>query len=195
MNGLVAFPAGVAVIAQENNKKEQERAIAAGGNGAPPSDHLPTEVITRNKERMKIDGVTVELLHWAPAHTSGDLVIYLPKQRIVFTGDIITNRPDPLIHLEKNGSSEGWIETTKGIVALDADTFVPGHGNPETKADIQQYLEHAEAKRAKIKELVEQGKTLDEIKTTVGDPAPTANGSGPQFATFTEVVYRELTKK
>jgi cyclase len=195
VNGLAAFPVGITVIAQENDKKEQERAIAAGGNGAPPADHLPTKVITKNKERMKINGVPVELLHWAPAHTSGDLVIFLPKQKIVFTGDIITNRPDPLIHLEKNGSSEGWIETTKGIVALDADTFVPGHGNPETKVDIQQYLEHAEAKRARIKELVVQGKSLDEIKAAVGDPPPAANVSGPQFATFTEVVYRELTKK
>jgi hypothetical protein len=41
--------------------------------------------------------------------------------------------PDPLIHLEKNGSSEGWITTTKGIVALNADQFVPGHGNLQTK--------------------------------------------------------------
>jgi glyoxylase-like metal-dependent hydrolase (beta-lactamase superfamily II) len=144
---------------------------------------------------LKVDGVSLELLHWAPAHTSGDLVIYLPKQKIVFTGDIITNRPDPLIHLQKNGSSEGWIETAKGIVALDADTFIPGHGGPETKAQVQQYLEHAEAKRAKIKELVAQGKSLDEIKEAVGDARPAQGGRGPTFASFTEVVYQELTKK
>jgi cyclase len=195
VNGLAAFPNGITIIAQENDKKEMEQAIAAGGKGAPSADHLPTRVITKNRDRLKIDGVSLELLHWAPAHTSGDLVIYLPKQKIVFTGDIITNRPDPLIHLQKNGSSEGWIETTKGIVALDADTFIPGHGGPETKADVQQYLEHAEAKRAKIKELVAQGKSLDEIKEAVGDAPPAQGGRGPAFPTFTEVVYQELTKK
>ncbi len=171
VNGLAAFPKGITIIAQENNKKEQERAIAAGGKDAPPADQLPTRVIT-NKENLKVDDVSLELLHWGPAHTSGDLVIYLPKQRIVFTGDIITNRPDPLIHLEKNGSSEGWIETTKGIVALDAHTFIPGHGGAETKAEVQQYLAHAEAKRAKIKDLAAQGKSLDEIKEAVGDAPP-----------------------
>ena len=194
VNGLPAFPQGITIIAQENDKKEQERAIAAGGKDAPAADRLPTRVVTKDKERMKLDGVSLELLHWAPAHTSGDLVVYLPKQKIVFTGDIITNRPDPLIHLEKNGSSEGWIETVKGIVALDADTYVPGHGAPETKAQVQQYLEHAETKRAKIKELVAQGKSLDEIKSALGDPPPTQGGNGPAFATFTEVVYKELTK-
>jgi glyoxylase-like metal-dependent hydrolase (beta-lactamase superfamily II) len=195
VNGLAAFPKGITIIAQENDKKEMEQAIAAGGKGAPPADRLPTRVITKSRDRLKLDGVPIELLHWAPAHTSGDLVIYLPKQKIVFTGDIITNRPDPLIHLQKNGSSEGWIETAKGIAALDADTFIPGHGGPETKAQVQQYLEHAEAKRAKIKELVAQGKSLDQIQEAVGDASPAQGGRGPAFPTFTGVVYQELTKK
>src|SRR5579872_7022631 len=56
VNGLASFPAGVKVIAQENNKKEQETALAAGGRGAPPAGHLPTQVVTRNKENLKIDG-------------------------------------------------------------------------------------------------------------------------------------------
>ena len=192
VNGLASFPAGITIIAHENNKKEQQTALAAGGRGAPPADHLPTQVVAKNKDNLKIDGVKVELLHWAPAHTSGDLVVYLPDEKIVFTGDIIaTQLPDPLIHLEKNGSSEGWITTTKGIVGLNADQFVPGHGNVQTKADIQKRLTDAEAKRAKIKELVAQGKSLDEIKAAVGDqPAAQA-----RFASFTEVVYKELTKK
>jgi cyclase len=204
VNGLVSFPKGITIIAHENNKKEQEAALKTGGRGAPPADladHLPTQVVSKNKENLKIDGVKVEVLHWAPAHTSGDLVVYLPDEKIVFTGDIIaTQLPDPLIHLEKNGSSEGWITTAKGIAALNADQFVPGHGDVQTKEQIQKRETDAAAKRAKIKELVAQGKTLDEIKAAVDPPAPAAAGKGkgggrggPQFASFTEVVYKELT--
>ena len=195
VNGLASFPTGITIIAHENNKAEQQKALAAGGRGAPPADHLPTQTIAKNKQNLKIDGVKVEVLHWAPAHTSGDLVVYLPDDKIVFTGDIIaTQLPDPLIHLEKNGSSEGWITTAKGIVALNADQFVPGHGNVQTKADIEKRLSDATAKRAKIKELVAQNKSLDEIKKEVGDQPPAARGGrGPNFPTFTEVVYRELT--
>lgn len=196
VNGLAAFPPGLTIIAHDNNKKEQEAALATGGRGAPPADHLPTQVITKNKTSLTIDGEKIELYHWAPAHTSGDLVVYLPAEKIVFTGDIIAAQlPDPLIHLEKHGSSEGWIATAKGILALNANQFVPGHGNVQTKADIQKRLGEAEAKRAKIKELVAQGKSLDEIKAAVGDAPPAPGGRGPRFPTFTEVVYRELTNK
>jgi cyclase len=198
INGLVSFPTGIAIIAHENNKKEQVTAFAAGGRGGPPEGYLPNQLVSKNKETLKIDGVKVELFHWAPAHTSGDLVIYLPEEKIVFTGDIIaTQFPDPLIHLEKNGSSEGWITTVKGITGLNADQFVPGHGDVQTKAAIQKRLTDATAKRAKIKELVAQGKSLDEIKAAVDPPPAPGRGGrgGPQFATFTEVVYKELTKK
>jgi cyclase len=190
VNGLAAFPAGVKVIAHENNKKEQETALAAGGRGAPPADHLPTQVITKSKETLTIEGEKLELYHWAPAHTSGDLVIYLPAQKIVATGDIIaTSNPYPRIHDEKNGSTEGWITTAKGIVALDADTFIPGHGTIQTKADIQKRITDAEARRNQVKEMVAQDKSLDEIKAAVGD------SDKMNYKSWTQVCYEELTKK
>src|SRR6266567_3726734 len=54
VNGLVAFPAGIKIIAHENNKKEQQAALAAGGRGAPPPDRLPSQVVTKEKETMTI---------------------------------------------------------------------------------------------------------------------------------------------
>jgi glyoxylase-like metal-dependent hydrolase (beta-lactamase superfamily II) len=206
VNGLASFPTGITIIAHENNKKEQDTAAAAGGRGGPPAGHLPTQVISKNKEDLKINGEKIQVLHWANAHTSGDLVVFLPSEKIVFTGDIITTQPDALIHLEKNGSSEGWITTAKGIIALNADQFVPGHGDVMMKAAIQKKTTDLAAKRAKIKDLVAQGKSLNEIKAAVGDPPPAAPAQakgggkgggrgGPGFPTFTEVVYQELTKK
>src|ERR1700687_3564389 len=45
VNGLAAFPKGVAIIAHVNDKKELEAALSAGGRGAPPADRLPTQVV------------------------------------------------------------------------------------------------------------------------------------------------------
>ena len=190
VNGLAAFPTGVKVIAQENNKKEQEIALAAGGRGAPPADHQPTQVITKEKETLTIEGEKFELYHWAPAHTSGDLIVYLPAEKILATGDIIaTNNPYPRIHDEKHGSTEGWIATAKGIVSLDADTFVSGHGTIQTKADIEKRISDAEARRTQVKELVAQDKSLDEVKAAVGD------NDKLNYKSWTQVCYEELTKK
>jgi cyclase len=190
VNGLAAFPAGVKVIAHENNKKEQEAALAAGGRGAPPADHLPTQVITKQKEALTLEGEKLELYHRAPAHTSGDLIVYLPTQKIVATGDIISaTNLYPRIHDEKNGSTEGWIITAKGIVALDADTFIPGHGNIQTKADIEKKITDAVARRNQLKEMVAQGKSLDQIKAALGD------NDKLSYKSWTEVCYEELSKK
>ncbi len=198
VNGIAAFPSGIRIIAQANDKAEQEKALAAGGRGAPPAGHLPTEVVSKNKESEKIDGLKLEFYHWAPAHTSGDLVIYLPSEKIVFCGDIIAGgkTADPLIHLEKNGSSEGWITTVKGITGLKGEQFVEGHGDVLTKEDVEKRLTDAETKRAKIKEMVAMGRSLDYIRMALGEPAPAAGrGRGPGFPSFTTVVYQELTKK
>src|SRR4051812_12216906 len=182
VNGLAAFPAGVKVIAHENNKKEQQAAITAGARGAPPADRLPSQVTTKKKESVTIDGVKLELYHFAPAHTSGDLIVYLPAQKIVSTGDIVvTNRADdnPNIHFEKNGSTEGWLENVKEMIALNAETYVTGHGDLLTKADLQRKLNATTERRNKIAAMVKEGKSLQDIKAALPDaPAPGAPPRG-----------------
>jgi cyclase len=197
VNGLSALPAGITIIAQENCKKEMEPAASAPQRGSAPAVAIPLPTKTiGTKDAMTIGSVRFEFLHVAPAHTSGDLIVFLPDEKLVFTGDIITdNSPYPLIHLEKNGSSEGWIETVTAIAALDADKFVTGHGGVHTKTEIEQRLSAVKERRAQIQSLVAQGKPLDEIKQQLGETAPPAGGRGPRFPSFTDVVYQELTKK
>jgi cyclase len=195
-NGLAAFPAGLTIIAQENCKKEL--AASAGSRNPAPQDRLPTKTYTKT-DKLTIDGIHFRLYHWANAHTSGDTVVYLPDQKVVFGGDLlVTNRPDTNIHLEKNGSAAGWIENAKGMLGLDADTYLTGHGNMMTKADVQKKLDLIQDKYNKIKAMVAQGKSLDEIKTSLGEPTapppPNANGA-PPAATLTEIMYKEVSKK
>jgi glyoxylase-like metal-dependent hydrolase (beta-lactamase superfamily II) len=194
VNGLAAFPAGLTIIAQENCKKEME--ASAGSRNPAPQDRLPTK--TYNKaDKLTIDGVHIRLYHWAPGHTSGDTVMYLPDQKVVFGGDLLTtNRRDndTGIHLEKNGSAAGWIVNAKGMIGLDADIYLTGHGDMMTKAYVQKKLDLIQDKYNKIKAMVEQGKSLDDVKQALGETdTPPANGPGGP--SFTEVAYKELTKK
>ena len=189
VNGLAAFQKGVTIIAQENCKKEME---ASKNSRMPaPQDYLPTQAFDKELDAT-LDGVKVQLRHWTPAHTSGDLVMILPEEKVVFGGDLVDLTQFALIHAQKGGTSEGWIASMKGIVAIDSDTFVSGHGGVEHKAALKMRLAAVEARRTKIKEMVATGKSLDDIKATAGPEEAT----GPlKFPTFTEVVYDELSKK
>jgi cyclase len=188
VNGLMGFPKGLAIIAHENCKNEMLEAL----NGGPAAmaalrDYLPTQTIA-NTSDLTIDGVHLRLLHLAPAHTSGDLMIYLPEQKILFAGDILTMQfPYPLIHREKHGSSEGWITNMDGILAVDADTFVPGHGDVQTKAGLEKKVSDTQARRAQIVKLFAEGKTLHEVREAFGELNAQGGGRG-NFPTFTEVV-------
>ena len=205
ITGVQSMPAGVKVIANEGNKREQAEMTAAGGRGVPPPQSLPTQVTTKTKETMTIDGVKFELYHWAAAHTQGDLVVYLPDQKILATGDIIqSNRADdnPLMHYpEKRGSSEGWIKSVKEMIALNADVYVPGHGDPIKKADMEKRLAATSARRDLVMKLAKEGKSVDDIKAASpnlnqqGQPLPApAPGANPN-STFIEIVSAETTGK
>ena len=66
-----------------------------------------SEMIT-SRALVERNPKTMRLIRFAPAHTSGDLIVYLPDQKIAFTGNITVARlPYPLIHLEDEGSSNG----------------------------------------------------------------------------------------
>lgn len=196
INGLPAFPRGVEIIAQVNAKAEiQQAVIDPSSNGFPPppeiKDYVPSRTV-RDTESMVLDGVSVVLIHAAPAHTDGDLAIFLPEQKVVFAGDLLTPEIGlyPGIHLDKHGSSMGWFQSIMAILALDANIYIPGHGQPLTKEAVMNRLTVAEERRAQIKTLFDQGKTLDQIKASVKDvPLP---GTASRFPTFVETTYQEL---
>jgi cyclase len=192
VNGLAGFPKGLTILAHENTKKDMEQAFKDPKLSAL-LPYLPNETFTGDR-RLNIDGVRMNLFYSGPAHTSGDVVVYLPDQRIAFIGDLVFIGRDPLIHRQKGGTSFGLVHTLQKILTLDADTFISGHNDPLTKADIQGLLASIEEKQAKIKALIQQGESLEEIKTAFGiaeAPAPGAR----RWPSLVETIYLELTEK
>ncbi len=86
-----------------------------------PPDVTFEEVLTLS------DGVSppIHVLHFGPAHTSGDVVVYLPDQRIVAVGDLVENG---LPWVDENNSPAGWARALKAISDLEVDVIVPAHG-------------------------------------------------------------------
>lgn len=207
--GLPGWPKGLKIIAQENVKTEIEADIAGKG---PPlvwpvplpeglGEYLPNHLI-RHCETLEIDGVKIVVTHLAAGHTDGDLLIYLPAQKVVFAGDLLTagdpNLPNgglyPVIHLEKYGSSLGWLKVMKAALALDADIFVGGHGpQPVSRKMLEEAVAATEKRRAEIKTLFDEGKSLADIKAALNDPPK--SGALASFPTFIETTYQELLRE
>jgi cyclase len=197
VNGLPALPPGLTIISQVNCKKLIEEAISRGGPDALPKEYLPTKTVDR-MESTTIDGVRLTLLHWSPGHTAGDLIVYLPDQKIVFTGDAYNSRlPGPFLHLNEGGSAVGWIEEMKQMVALDADLYVTGHGSLVMKSELQRALAEGEKELAQVQPMIAQGKSLDEIEQSLGEDKnnPLRHEDGRVLPFFSETIYQELTKK
>jgi len=201
VNGLAGFPDGVRIIAHAKNKAEQlavyQFAVVevGGGRCLPPADRLPNQIIFNAKVKTVIDGVPIVFHHFGPAHTSGDLVVLLPQDKVAFAGDLITS--SVLVHPEKGGSFEGWFRNAKGLLDLDADQFVGGHSKElDTKATLRERVRIYQALREKVDGLVDAGTTLAEVKKAMGDPPTDPSGCrGIPYPSLGQVEFYERTDR
>jgi glyoxylase-like metal-dependent hydrolase (beta-lactamase superfamily II) len=195
VNGLAGFPDGLKIVAHVNNKVEQQSVYqyAAveidGGKCLPPKDRYPNSLVAKNRVKTVIDGERFELYYFGPAHTSGDLIVYLPGEKLAFTGDIITS--SVLIHPEKNGSFDNWFNVAKGALSLNADHYVGGHATAlDTKETLRKRIADYQAMREKVNALVDAGHSLPDVKAAMGDPPKDASGCrGVPYQSLAEVAY------
>ena len=106
----------------------------------------------------------IEIIHAGPAHTRADLIVHLPADGIVVTGDVVIH-PVPLLG---NANSAGWIAALDRIDGMKPKMVIPGHG--PVMRDLA-YLSLTRALltdlRAKVAEQVAKGATLDETRKAV----------------------------
>jgi len=189
--GLAAYPAGLKIIAGTATQKALERLAATNARNKAPADRMPNVLIKDDRKLLTLEGVRMVFLHIAPSHTVAESSIYLPDQRIVFTGYVAQARPDfPVIHPDQDGSAEGWLKFMKALINLDADTYVLGPGDIWTKAQMEQRLATQQAVYAQIKDLVAAGKNRDDVRAALHSGL---NGRYPNYL-FSEVAYDEIVK-
>jgi cyclase len=100
---------------------------------------LPTTTFSGRLQRQ-VGNKTVDLIEVGPAHTGGDILVHVPSDRTVFTGDILFIEGTPIMWAGPVGN---WIEACDSIIALDCETIVPGHGPVTDKRGVravQSYL-------------------------------------------------------
>jgi len=139
----------------------------------------------------------VELLHFGVAHTRGDGFAWLPKEKILFTGDACVNGP---FNFMGDGDSEQWVKTLEGAKKLGAKTICPGHGplgTGDLLEDQQKYFVELrkQVKKVSRKSPADVKALVDDIKGTVKENPQIARYVGDSFQAQVEKVYREMGGK
>jgi glyoxylase-like metal-dependent hydrolase (beta-lactamase superfamily II) len=192
---LIVAQVGVVDSMSESEPGAWDASSARRTDLAGTSLKMPTVLFAR--ELFFDDGdQRVELRWFGVGHTRGDGYAWLPKHRILFTGDACVNGP----HNYMGDATVGeWIETLELVKKLDPLIVCPGHGpigGPEVVADQQRFLFEL---HARVKALLDAGRTPDEARAAI--PAMTAELKAiPDISRFVagglagqaERVWREL---
>jgi cyclase len=136
------FFTGAEIVAHEYCR---EATIAQGIPARPYEDRpqwqegmselklAPATTTFTGTKSYRYGDLDVQLLSLGPAHTWGDVAVYLPQRRMLFAGDIAFYYVTPPAH---NGRITTWIDAIDRIMAMDVDVIVPGHGPVGTKKEL-----------------------------------------------------------
>jgi len=97
---------------------------------------LPTRTF-RGELRLEVGSKTVDVIEVGPAHTRGDVLVHVPSERVVYTGDILFIGGTPIIW---SGPVGNWIRACERILGMDVDVIVPGHGPITDKVGVREVM-------------------------------------------------------
>ncbi|OGD18899.1 MAG: hypothetical protein A2Y69_03345 [Candidatus Aminicenantes bacterium RBG_13_59_9] len=192
VNGITGFPVDIKIWAQEETKRYMDEAFTDEKQRA----YLPLiKTFASGGPEYDLGGRKVQFLHFGPAHTSGDAVIFCPQEKVAFLGDLFFSGRDPLVHRHKNGNSYGLVKVLKSVLQLDVEFFLSGHAEKATRADVEALIKSIEEKQAQIEAMVAKGKTVDEVKKFYNvEDGPEVPGR-PRFLSLAEVIWLEASQK
>jgi cyclase len=198
--GNSIFTDAGAVIINSEDTDSENRASKGFANWNDPAHslggaHQEYATITFSDRLVFDDGTQrVEMIRLGPAHSKGDSVAYLPKEKIAATGDLCVtwgvgnNVGDP------NGSYAGWLNALNSMMSWNLATVVPGHGAVSGPDVLRIQKEYLAGMRAQVQDGIRAGKTEDQLANELdlrkyGFIASNA----PANATSVRAMYRHLS--
>jgi glyoxylase-like metal-dependent hydrolase (beta-lactamase superfamily II) len=188
---------GAKIIAQENTRKyisEVQRVEDWDYNFLPqPSGGIPSDVFS-SEMGLKLNGSSISLKHYAPAHTDSDISVTFGEADIVHVADTFWNGVYPFIDYSTGGSIDGMIAASDANLAATTDQtiIIPGHGHPvSNKAELKGFRDMLVAIRENVAILKKQGRSRDETVAAKPTAAFDAQYGGWAIDSgfFTRLVY------
>ncbi|MCC6766845.1 MAG: MBL fold metallo-hydrolase [Deltaproteobacteria bacterium] len=149
----------------------------------------PPTTVFDDRLDLDLDGLRVELRYVGPAHTVGDVIVHLPAERVVFTGDVLFRLCTPI---GWEGTFARWLAALDTLIELAPEVVVPGHGplsGLEGPREMRAYLVYV---REESRRHFEAGRSEIEAAKRI-DLGPYAGWTEPERLLFNvERAYREF---
>jgi glyoxylase-like metal-dependent hydrolase (beta-lactamase superfamily II) len=177
---------------------------AASGNQNDPL-RLPTATFgAGGRLTLNLGGETVELIPLPSSHTRGDTLVRFAAADVMLMGDVYRNYGYPFVDPVHGGSTSGIVNALDLIASLAGPNtrLVPGHGGIITTADIPPHREMIVTVQSRVKQMVDQRKTLQDVlaarptsdyDAAVPGGATPIPGGGTSADRFVSTIYNELS--
>lgn len=150
-------------------------------------ERTPTKTFSGTLD-LKVGDKDVRLIEVGPAHTGGDVLVHVPGDKAVFTGDILFINGTPLMWA---GPVANWIRACETIIAMDVDVIVPGHGPVTDKAGVRRVADYLAFVDREARGRFDAGMSVREaaLDIALGDYA--SWGDAERIAVNVDSLYRE----
>lgn len=152
--GNSEFPTSARFYAHPTSRAALEAAAAAPGRSPDAPPVVIPDQIVESSRTLTLGGVEVRILFLGRAHTGGDLVVHLPKERLLFMSEAYLHRIFPAM---RSAFPSEWIAMIEAAQAMDVDIYVPGHGFVDSPAVLEAELE---VFRRALEQVVEEATRL-----------------------------------
>ncbi len=169
------------------------QAASANNSMSPLAGFRPATVTFQQSLTVHLDPYTAEIYFPGKAHTSGDALVYFPRQRTIAMGDLFLNRSSPAMD---DGSAENWIRALDAVLDKPLEAVVPGHFELGTKVELQKFRDYLHDLFSQVEALSQKGAKLAEVRHNIHMEKYSDFRQYPQFqATFAdnaETIYQQL---
>jgi cyclase len=139
---------------------------------------------------LQVGNKAVQLIEVGPAHTLGDTLVYIPEDRVVFTGDILFIGGHPIMWA---GPTSNWLRACDRILAMDVETIVPGHGPITDKKGVEQVKGYLQYIYDEVRKRYEAGMPVEEAARDIPLDRYASWSDGERIIVNVATIYRELS--
>lgn len=137
---------------------------------------------------VKVGDKAIELIEVGPAHTLGDVLIHVPDNKVLYTGDILFIGGTPILWAGPVGN---WIKACDLIMDLDVDAIVPGHGPITDKAGVRRMQDYLVYVDAEARKRYDAGLSMEDAIQDIALGDFSSWGDAERIAVNVSTLYRE----